>query len=175
ALSGKGSVSGITAFSKESSSARAGGRARVPKTAKTHGVTSSIVSDNADDFARATSRMRNRTQRSLLSITKGQRAEQIVSEHLSLAKNTKKFSINSRTRIPDFVRYDPSGSVITEVIEVKNVRRLSYTKQIQDELALARAHNAKLVLYVSNDTRLAGRFRDLLDEENLFIQRMNFN
>jgi hypothetical protein len=59
------------------------------------------------------------------------------------------FEIAGRTRIPD-------GMTKSVLSEVKNVRALSYTQQLRDYAAFAKATGRRFDLYVRSDTRLTG-------------------
>ncbi|WHI48954.1 RHS repeat-associated core domain-containing protein [Microbulbifer sp. VAAF005] len=67
----------------------------------------------------------------------------------------KKFSINGRDRIPD-------GVTSTTLSEVKNVKSLSYTRQLRDFSDIAKQQGLRFDLYVRPSTKLSGPLSDAI-------------
>lgn len=65
--------------------------------------------------------------------------------------------INGKTRIPD-------GMTATTITEVKNVARLSYTKQLRDLAEYARKTGRRFDLYVRRDTVLSGPLQEAVEQ-----------
>ncbi len=78
----------------------------------------------------------------------GRAGEDAVSAAYDIGKK-QKFSINGRNRIPD-------GVTSTTLSEVKNVKSLSYTKQLRDFADIAKQQGLKYDLYVRPSTKLSG-------------------
>lgn len=78
----------------------------------------------------------------------GRAGEDAVSAVFNIGKK-QKFSINGRNRIPD-------GVTSTTLSEVKNVKSLSYTKQLRDFADIAKQQGLKYDLYVRPSTKLSG-------------------
>lgn len=81
----------------------------------------------------------------------GQRGEAAVAARTGLTKNTTGISVGGRTRIPDFIGVN--------IHEVKNVKRLSNTRQIRDYVSIASSRGQKLVVWVNPTTRVSGPLR----------------
>jgi hypothetical protein len=75
-----------------------------------------------------------------------------------------RIQINGRTRIPDMLTE-------TELIEVKNVRSLSYTQQIRDLHDFCKQNNLKLVLVVRRNTRLSRTLQEMEKSGEIIIRR----
>ncbi|MEZ8420602.1 putative toxin [Vibrio splendidus] len=78
----------------------------------------------------------------------GQAGEAAVQAAFDIGKK-QKFSINGRVRIPD-------GVTSTTLSEVKNVKSLSYTKQLRDFADIAKQQGLQYDLYVRPSTKLSG-------------------
>jgi hypothetical protein len=65
-------------------------------------------------------------------------------------------TINGRKRIPD-------GLTANALSEVKNVDRLSSTRQLRDYLEYSQRRGLRFDLYTRPDTRLSGSLRDAID------------
>jgi RHS repeat-associated protein len=65
---------------------------------------------------------------------------------------------------------DGFNSKTRVLTEVKNVKRLSLTAQLRDFIAIAKANNAKFVLYVRTDTKLAGTVLAAEDAGDIVIR-----
>jgi hypothetical protein len=58
----------------------------------------------------------------------------------------------------------------TELIEVKNVRSLSYTQQIRDLHDFCKQNNLKLVLVVRRNTRLSRTLQEMEKSGEIIIR-----
>ena len=87
-----------------------------------------------------------------------------IGEQISgIVKNTEKYLVNGRTRIPD-------GVTPKYIQEVKNVKRLSYTSQIRDSIQLANDTGRRLQLFVRPNTYLSGPLRDAISTYNVSLK-----
>jgi hypothetical protein len=73
-------------------------------------------------------------------------------------------SINGRTRIPDRLTQ-------SELIEVKNVRKLSYTEQLRDFYEYCNRNNPRFVLVVRRDTRLSRTLQEMERRGQIVVRR----
>jgi RHS repeat-associated protein len=78
----------------------------------------------------------------------GREGEAAVQAAFNIGKK-KKFTINGRDRIPD-------GVTNTTLSEIKNVKSLSYTKQLRDFADIAQQQGLQYDLYVRPSTKLSG-------------------
>jgi hypothetical protein len=89
----------------------------------------------------------------------------------NIVKNTTKFPVGGRNRIPD-----EFNSTLRRLSEVKNVRYQRYTKQLQDYAALARAQTPpymfRLVVRVGNGTKLARKLQAEVDAGRIILSRL---
>jgi hypothetical protein len=72
--------------------------------------------------------------------------------------------INGRTRIPDRLTQ-------SELIEVKNVRKLSYTQQLRDFYEYCKRNNLRFVLVVRRDTRLSRTLQEMERKGQIVVRR----
>jgi len=72
--------------------------------------------------------------------------------------------INGRTRIPDRLTQ-------SELIEVKNVRKLSYTEQLRDFYEYCNRNNLRFVLVVRRDTRLSRTLQEMERRGQIVVRR----
>ncbi|MBW7876666.1 MAG: hypothetical protein H3C47_11835 [Candidatus Cloacimonetes bacterium] len=93
----------------------------------------------------------------------GREGEEFVRKRYDIGE-PKKITVNNRDRIPDGIQ----GKVISEV---KNVRRLSFTRQLRDYLDYAEAEGMTLRLYVRKDdgTKLSKQLKALRDSGRIEI------
>jgi RHS repeat-associated protein len=81
--------------------------------------------------------------------SKGKAGEDFVSKQISTNKNTLKITAPSgKDRIPDFITKK-------HIIEVKNTKSQSYTRQIKDYQKISKKNGKKMVLYTRKNTRLS--------------------
>ena len=73
--------------------------------------------------------------------------------------------INGRTRIPDRLTQ-------SELIEVKNVRKLSYTQQLQDFYEYCNRNNLRFVLVVRRDTQLSRTLQEMERRGQIVVRRI---
>ncbi len=101
---------------------------------------------------------------SLVKVTKsagqlGREGEATASAITGVAKNTKKFIVNGRKRIPDQVN---ASNISTRnplhVTEVKNVKAQSFTRQLRDNVDLV-GPGGKVDVFVRPNTKLSGPLR----------------
>jgi hypothetical protein len=95
----------------------------------------------------------------------GQEGEAYVRAHHNIGKKPAIMRINGRDRIPD-------GENKEAISEVKNVSKLSYTKQIRDYAEMAKKKGLRLDIYVRNNgnTKISGPLRALADDPNSLIR-----
>ncbi|WP_146575656.1 putative toxin [Botrimarina hoheduenensis] len=74
-----------------------------------------------------------------------------------------KININGRNRIPDGITRDA-------VSEVKNVKKLSFTKQLRDFADYAKQEGKRFDLYVRKDTELSGPLRDAVGRGDINLR-----
>ena len=72
-----------------------------------------------------------------------------------IVKNNNKYLVNGRWRIPD-------GMTAKYVQEVKNVKTLSYTRQLKDSVQLAYNTGRKLQLFVRPNTYMTAPLREAI-------------
>ena len=72
-------------------------------------------------------------------------------------KNTTKFDVNGRKRIPDQVNKVDATGKPTHVTEVKNVKSQSFTQQLKDDVSLV-GPKGKVDVFVrsGNSTKISG-------------------
>ena len=91
-----------------------------------------------------------------------------IGEKLSkLPKNTKRIDSltkSAKYRIPDYL--DKANKIIGDV---KNVKKLSYTKQLQDFMLYAQKHNYTYVLKIRKSTQLSGTLKKLVDAGKIVL------
>ncbi|HEX8081624.1 MAG TPA: SpvB/TcaC N-terminal domain-containing protein [Jatrophihabitans sp.] len=87
-------------------------------------------------------------------VRRGQAGEAAVYAKFNIGPKARRV-VNGRTRIFD-------GLNSQAVSEVKNVARQSYTQQLKDGIAYARAHGLRYDLYVRKDTKLSGPLADAI-------------
>ena len=104
----------------------------------------------ADDIANATDDVVDDIGKKLTSQQIGKQGEE-TAKMFGLQKNTKWFKIFGRTRIPDGVVYDDVGNII-RIQEVKNVAKLTYTRQLKDFVAIADREGVPFELFVRKGT-----------------------
>jgi hypothetical protein len=77
-----------------------------------------------------------------------------------------KIDVNGRKRIPD-------GMTDEVLSEVKNVAKLSYTRQVQDYWDHAQATGRRMDLYVRGDTKLSAPLvRAMTESDGMFTPRV---
>ena len=86
-----------------------------------------------------------------------------IGEEMSgIVKNTTRYTVNNRTRIPD--------GVTSEFIqEVKNVKTLSYTAQLKDSLQIAQSSGRRLQLFIRPNTILSGPLKNAITQHNISV------
>ena len=91
-----------------------------------------------------------------------------IGEKLSrLPKNTKHIDSLSKTakyRIPDYL--DKTNKIIGDV---KNVKKLSYTRQLNDFMLYAEKYGYNYVLIVRKSTQLSSTLKKLIDAGKIFL------
>ena len=86
-----------------------------------------------------------------------------IGEKISgIIKNTKKFNVNGRVRIPD-------GITRKFVQEVKNVKSLSLTSQLRDYMQLANSMGKRLELFIRPNTYLSGPLKQAIKQYGVKI------
>ena len=98
---------------------------------------------------------------------KGRAGEARVGELLGLPKNVKPFTINGRTRLPDFDG-DP------DLHEVKNVQYQAFTRQLRDYTDLARERGGELNVWLRSDAEVSGTLQKAFNNPDIPIVRQNF-
>jgi hypothetical protein len=96
----------------------------------------------------------------------GKVGEEIVAKQIEFKKNTTPFKINGRSRIPDFID-------VHNLHEVKNVSRLSYTRQLRDFADIAKQEGLRYNLWVRKETRLSKPLRRAIKSENIILRDIN--
>jgi len=86
----------------------------------------------------------------------GREGEAAASAITGVGKNTRKFTVNGRTRIPDQVN---ASNISTRnplyVTEVKNVKSQSFTRQLRDNVDLV-GPGGRVDVFVRSNTKLSG-------------------
>lgn len=86
----------------------------------------------------------------------GREGEATASAITGVGKNTQKFSVNGRNRIPDQVNaVNPSTGNPVHVTEVKNVASQSFTRQLRDNVDLV-GPGGRVDVFVRPNTKLSG-------------------
>ncbi|WP_390896941.1 putative toxin [Rubinisphaera margarita] len=83
-----------------------------------------------------------------------------------IEKNTKKIKVNGRNRIPD-------GLTDDVISEVKNVRRLSYSRQLRDFADYAKQTSRRFELHVPEGTArygLSGPLREEIESGDIILR-----
>jgi Restriction endonuclease fold toxin 7 len=75
----------------------------------------------------------------------------------------KPYKINGRTRIPDGIK----GNILSEV---KNVNKLSYTRQLRDYAAIAKREGLEFHLYVRRGAHLSERLNQEILKEDIKLR-----
>ena len=87
-----------------------------------------------------------------------------MGEQLSgIVKNTTRYTVNNRTRIPD-------GVTSKFIQEVKNVKTLSYTSQLKDSLQIAQSSGRRLQLFIRPNTKLSGPLKNAITQHNIRVR-----
>ena len=87
-----------------------------------------------------------------------------MGEQLSgIVKNTTRYTVNNRTRIPD-------GVTSKFIQEVKNVKTLSYTSQLKDSLQIAQSSGRRLQLFIRPNTKLSGPLKYAITQHNISVR-----
>jgi len=89
----------------------------------------------------------------------GREGEAAASAITGVGKNTQKFTVNGKTRIPDQVN---ASNISTRnplhVTEVKNVKSQSFTRQLRDNVDLV-GPGGRVDVFVKPNTKLSGPLR----------------
>lgn len=101
---------------------------------------------------RAGSAALNAAKGGAASVRLGQAGEDAVRAAYEIGPKVR-ITVGGRGRVPD-------GLTDTTLSEVKNVASLSYTRQLRDFAAYARANNLRFDLYVRSGARLSGPLLD---------------
>ena len=99
---------------------------------------------------------------------RGRESEKVVLKELGLEKNTEK--IASKTMKEETVNVIPDAVTETRVIEIKDVKYLSKTKQIEGELNAAKQAGKEFQLFVGEKTTLSGPLTKLQEEESRYFK-----
>ncbi len=93
----------------------------------------------------------------------GVEGEKFISENLGIARNFKTYvGHDGKGTIPDFVLKGNKG-----FIESKNVKSLSYTKQIKRQVYAASKKNTKLTIYTRRRTKISGPLQHQINIGNI--------
>jgi len=82
---------------------------------------------------------------------------------VGLAGVKKGIKVGGRNRIPDAVTDNA-------LIEVKNVKSLSFTKQLRDYSAYSQQHGLDFVLYVRSNTKLSSPLSKAVDNGSIILK-----
>jgi hypothetical protein len=88
---------------------------------------------------------------------RGEAAEKAVADAYRLVKNTEHIESLTGTanyRVPDFL-----NRIAGYIGEVKDVKSLSYTRQLKDYVAYAQKYSLRFDLYVRDGAKLAGTLK----------------
>ena len=121
---------------------------------------------NADRVAEAGKTAKNTVQ-SLSNMARGRETEQFMLKKLGLQKNTKTFV--SKTNKGEFVRVIPDAVTENTIIEIKDVQKLSLTKQIQGEYNAAVSSGKTFELHVRQGAELSSPLKKMEELENFKI------
>lgn len=160
------SVSHGAATSVSASSQTATGQASVstpatttPVTARTPATTSTsttsastIVRSPTSATARSTAVTAAVSRGGAAPVRVGQQGEAAVRARYDIGDKSA-IRVNGRTRIPDGIK----GEVVSEV---KNVKKLSLTRQIKDFMDYSRERDFRFDLYIRRDTKVSGPLDD---------------
>lgn len=92
----------------------------------------------------------------------GMKGEDAVKAVYDIGKK-KRFDVNGKWRVPD-------GTTDDFINEVKNVKKQSFTKQLQDYLEIADREGLKLRLFIRNDTVLSSALEKLVEQERIIVR-----
>ena len=84
-------------------------------------------------------------------------------------KNTKKFSAKTLKGQP--INVIPDAVTESALIEIKDVKYLSNTKQLQGELDAAGNAGLQFWIYIGKDTRISSKLEELESKKILLIKR----
>ncbi len=103
----------------------------------------------------------------------GREGEGAIRDATGLDKNTDSFIVNGRTRIPDFIAArDPVTGLPTRVIEVKNVKSQSLTRQLRDYADLV-GKGGRVDVALPPGARVSGPLQRAFDNPNNPLFRMD--
>ena len=94
----------------------------------------------------------------------GKQGEEYIETVRGLKKNNSHFTVNKRTRIPDF--FSEKEGVL---IESKNVARQGLTKQLKDYLDIARKEGVRMEIYVRKNTYLTKPLLKFIKDNNIVL------
>jgi RHS repeat-associated protein len=97
----------------------------------------------------------------------GRSGESTFTRATGIVKNTRRISVQGRVRIPD--AWDEAAKVL---YEVKNVRTQSYTQQLRDVVAWAKANDYTVELWTRNTTILSGPLEDAIRAGDIKLTRL---
>ena len=121
---------------------------------------------NADHIIDAGKTAKNYAE-SLKHMARGRATEKLVLSKLGLSKNTK--TIVSKTNKGEVVNVIPDAITNNAIIEIKDVKRVSLTKQIQGEYNAAVSSGKTFELHVREGTELSEPLREMEKFKNFKI------
>jgi hypothetical protein len=92
----------------------------------------------------------------------GQQGEAAVRARYDIGDKAK-ITVNGRNRIPDGVK----RNVLSEV---KNVRKLAFTRQLRDFLDFCRERGMRFDLYVRQDVKMTGPLKEAIDVNHINLR-----
>ena len=102
-------------------------------------------------------------------LNRGRETEKRVLEANGYVKNTKKFSAKTLKGQP--INVIPDAVTESALIEIKDVKYLSNTKQLQGELDAAGNAGLQFWIYIGKDTRISSKLEELESKKILLIKR----
>ena len=102
-------------------------------------------------------------------LQRGRETEKRVLEANGYVKNTKKFSAKTLKGQP--INVIPDAVTESALVEIKDVKYLPNTKQLQGELDAAQSIKHDFILYIGKDTKISGPLQDKINKEEIILHR----
>jgi len=122
-----------------------------------------VVSDASKAASEAKAALPSPTSGVLSPGELGRRGEAVASEITGVGKNTQKFQVNGRDRIPDQVlSQDVATRAPNHVVEVKNVQQQSLTRQLRDDVDLV-GPGGQVDVFLPPEAKVTGPLKRAFD------------
>jgi RHS repeat-associated protein len=99
--------------------------------------------------------------------------EAAIAAATGLEKNTQKINMDGSIRIPDFITEFTETNEPKSFIEVKNVQKLSYTRQIKAYAAYAHKNGGTLTIALPKNAHVSGPLQKAFNNEKINIFRID--